>query len=112
MNIKGIDITKNIRLIESLKSDLLLAVSQLYSTMTDEKCDDIRGVTLDTLSDSIIICYLLARRMGLDYSTVDRQISAKIRLGILQEHDTEKFFGDLSELSRTKNNLYDYKRDK
>jgi hypothetical protein len=104
MNIKGMDITKNLRLIESLKADLLLAISQLYSEMSDEKCDDLRGVTLDTLSDSIIICYLLARRMGIDYSLIDRQISTKIRLGLLQEHDAEKYFGDLSALYRTRNN--------
>mgnify|MGYP000947003088 CR=1 FL=1 len=39
MNFKGMDITKNMRLIESLKSDLLLAVSQLYTEMADEKGD-------------------------------------------------------------------------
>ncbi len=104
MNIKGMDITKNLRLIESLKADLLLAISQLYSEMSDEKCDDLRGVTLDTLSYSKIICFLVARRMGIDYSLSDRQFSTKIRLGLLQEHDAEKYFGDLSALYRTRNN--------
>lgn len=105
MNIKGMDITKNIRLIESLKSDLLLAVSQLYNEMASESCDNLRDVALDTLSDTIIISYLLARRLGLDYSSIERQISAKIRLGLLQEHETEKYFGDLSALSRIRNNI-------
>ena len=103
MNIKGMDITKNLRLIESLKGDLLLAVSQLYNEMASESCDNLRDVALDTLSDTIIISYLLARRLGLDYTTVERQISAKIRLGLLQEHETEKYFGDLSALSRMRN---------
>ena len=100
MNFKGMDITKNMRLIESLKSDLLLAVSQLYTEMADENCEDIRDVALDTLSDVIIISYLLSRRLGLDYPAVEKQIVSKIRLGILQEHETEKYFGDLSALSR------------
>lgn len=106
MNIKGMDITKNIRIVERLKSDLLRAVSQLYGAMTDEACEDLRGIALDTLSDSIIVCYLLGRRLGLDYSTIDRQVSTKIRLGLIQGHDSEKFFGDLSALSRVRNNTY------
>lgn len=100
------DITKNLRLIESLKSDLLLAISQLYSAMSDEHCDDLRQVALDTLSDSIIICYLLAKRIGIDFSIIERQVLAKIRLGLLQEHDAEKYFGDLSALYRTRNNSH------
>ena len=100
MNFKGIDITKNLRLIESLKSDLLLAVSNLYTEMAAESCEDIRDVALDTLSDNIIISYLLSRRLGLDYPAMEKQITSKIRLGILQEHETEKYFGDLSALSR------------
>ncbi|MGI6124388.1 MAG: MazG-like family protein [Acetivibrionales bacterium] len=104
MNNKGIDITKNLRLIESLKGDLLLAVSQLYNEMASETCESIRDVALDTLSDAIIISYLLSRRMGIDYPTMERQISSKIRLGLLQEHETEKYFGDLSALSRIRNN--------
>ena len=100
MSFNGMDITKNMKLIESLKSQLLLSVSALYSEMSSETCEDIRSVALDTLSDTIIICYLLSRRLGIDYPTLEKQISSKIRLGLLQEHETEKYFGDLSALSR------------
>ncbi len=97
------DITRNMRLIESLKSDLLLAVSHLYSEMSSETCEDIRDVALDTLSDVIIASYLLSRRLGVDYATLEKQIASKIRLGLLQEHETEKYFGDLSALSKIRN---------
>ncbi|NLU51521.1 MAG: hypothetical protein GXX10_01465 [Clostridiaceae bacterium] len=100
MSFKGMDITKNMRMIESLKSQLLLAISNLYSEMASETCDDIRPVALDTLSDTIIISYLLARRLGLDYLTLEKKITSKIRLGMLQDHETERYFGDLSALSR------------
>lgn len=103
MGFKGMDIAKNLRLIESLKSDLLLAVSSLYNEMASENCEDIRDVALDTLSDTIIVSYLLSRRLGLDYPAIEKHISSKIRLGILQEHETEKYFGDLSALSRNRN---------
>lgn len=105
MSNKGLDITKNIRLIEGLKGDLLLAVSQLYNEMASETCENTREVALDTLSDTIIISYLLSRRLGIDYPTMERRISSKIRLGLLQEHETEKYFGDLSALSRIRNSI-------
>ncbi|NLM76159.1 MAG: hypothetical protein GX187_08750 [Clostridiaceae bacterium] len=100
MNFYGMDITKNLKLIESLKGQLLLSVSALYSEMSSETCEDIRPVAIDTLSDIIIISYLLSRRLGIDYPTLEKQISSKIRLGLLEEHETEKYFGDLSALSR------------
>ena len=100
MNFRGMDITRNMRMIEGLKGQLLLSISTLYSEMASETCEDIKPVALDTLSDTIIISYLLSRRLGLDYQALEKQISAKIRLGLLQEHETEKYFGDLSALSR------------
>jgi hypothetical protein len=38
--------------------------------------------------------------VGVDYSTMDRHISKKIRLGLINENEIEKYFGDLSELAR------------
>lgn len=102
MSIKGLDITKNIRLIENLKSELLGCIAHLYSQMASDRCEDIREVALDTLTDVIIISYLLSRRMGLDYAVLEREIASKIRLGLVEGHDTEKYFGDLSALSRLK----------
>lgn len=104
MSFKGMDITKNMRLIESLKSDLLLAVSNLYTEMSSENCEDIGDVALDTLSDAIIISYLLSRRLGIEYPAMEKLITSKIRLGLLQEHETERYFGDLSALSRIRSN--------
>lgn len=100
MNFKGIDIAKNLRIIDSLKADLLACLSHLYSQMASETCEDLKDVALDTLSDAIIISYLLSRRLGVEYTAIEKQITSKIRLGLLQEHDTEKYFGDLSALSR------------
>jgi hypothetical protein len=100
MSFKGTDISRNIRIIESLKSELLSGIASLYSRMADEGCEDIREVALDTLSNTIIISYLLSRRMGLDYPALEKDINYKIRLGLIQGHETEKYFGDLSALSR------------
>lgn len=103
MNFKGLDVTKNIRVIENLKSELLSCIAHLYSRMAADDCDDLKEVALDTLSNTIIIGYLLSRRLGLDYAALEKDITAKIRLGLIQEHETEKYFGDLTALSRLRN---------
>ena len=97
------DITKNIRIIENLKSELLAGIAQLYSRMSADDCEDLKEIALDTLSNTIIISYLLSRRLGLDYTAIEKDIASKIRLGLIQEHETEKYFGDLSALSRLRN---------
>jgi hypothetical protein len=103
MSFSGIDITRNNRIIENLKSELLNSVAHLFSKLADENCDNIKETALDTLSDVIIISYLLSRRLGVDYPALEKDISAKIRLGLIQEHETEKYFGDLSALSDFRN---------
>jgi hypothetical protein len=103
MNVKGFDIAKNMRIIENLKSELLFCVSHLYRQMTSDRCEDIRETALDALSDTIIISYLLSRRLGLEYTALEKEISSKIRLGLVEGHDTEKYFGDISALARLRN---------
>lgn len=98
MSFSGMDITRNNRIIEMLKSELLSSVAHLFSKLADDYCDNIKETALDTLSNVIIISYLLSRRLGVDYSLLEKDISAKIRLGLVQEHETEKYFGDLSAL--------------
>ncbi|NLW01931.1 MAG: hypothetical protein GX027_01535 [Clostridiaceae bacterium] len=103
MSFNSMDITRNTRIIENLKSELLNSVAHLYSRLADDYCDNIKETALDTLSNVIIISYLLSRRLGLDYPMLEKDISAKIRLGLVQEHETEKYFGDLSALSHFRN---------
>ena len=83
-------------------SELLNSVA-ISSRLADDYCDNIKETALDTLSNVIIISYLLSRRLGLDYPMLEKEISSKIRLGLIQEHETEKYFGDLSALSHVLN---------
>ena len=62
--------------------------------------EDTREVAAENLSDMIVIAYLLGKRLGVDYCVMDRHISKKIRLGLINDNEIEKYFGDLSELSR------------
>ena len=67
------DITKNIRVIEFLKSELLTGVASLYQSL-------IKGtkvgqeVLVDILANLILVTYLLGKRLGLAFSVIDSKI--------------------------------------
>lgn len=87
-------IAKNIKVIEWLKADLITSVSALFKSM-------IRGseeMLLDALSSLIITCYVLGRRLGLNFSRLDVKVEAKLRQGIEEGHEVERWYGDLSSL--------------
>jgi hypothetical protein len=92
------DITKNIRVIEFLKSELLTGVAALYQNL-------IKGtkvgqeVLVDILANLILVTYLLGKRLGIAAAVIDSKIMEKIRIGMIEEHETEKWYGDLSDLS-------------
>lgn len=94
---KNVDVTKNIKMIEWLKSEILTAIALLFETL-------VMGVrnsqekTLDILANLILITYLLGRRLGLSFDRIDDKIKDKAKLGRIEEHDIEKYYGDLSEL--------------
>lgn len=95
---KGMNIAKNIGLIEWLKSELLSSVSDLFTLLTN----GIKGTQeaiIDCLANIILVSYLLGRRLGIHYGEIDKRMGEKIRLGILDEHDVESEYGDLSMLS-------------
>lgn len=92
-----IDITGGIKTIEWLKTELLGAVTALFRVL-------LKGTRAgqDTISEClagiIILTYLLARRLGIDFSSVDSKVQNKLKLGILEEDEIEKSYGDLSKL--------------
>ncbi len=95
-----IDITRNIKIIEWLKSELLTDVANLFKALINGVQEEVSETLADTLSNIILICYLLGRRFGINYRTVEQKIENKIRLGLVENHDVEKYYGDLSELAK------------
>ncbi len=94
-----IDITRNIKIIEWLKSQLLTDIAVLFRSLVSGVKEEVRDVIADSVSNVIIISYLLAKRLGITYNTIEMKMEKKIRLGIIEQHDVEKYYGDLSELS-------------
>ncbi len=95
---KDTDITKNIRIIEFLKSELLNSIAALFQNMIKGARAN-RENLLDILANIILVTYVLAKRLGFDQGIIDNKILDKIKVGKLEEHETEKWYGDLSDLS-------------
>jgi len=96
----SIDITHNIKMIDWLKSELLTDIADLFKELVNGVREDTLDIIGDTLSNLILVSYLLAKRLGISYNTIDLKIESKLKLGIIEEHELEKRYGDLTELSR------------
>jgi hypothetical protein len=97
---KEIDITRNIKLIEWLKSELITDLADLYKVLAGGAREELHEAVGDVLSNMILISYLLGKRLGISYNAVEMKIHKKIRLGLVENNDVEKYYGDLSELSK------------
>ncbi|NLL06650.1 MAG: hypothetical protein GX270_12885 [Clostridiaceae bacterium] len=97
---KEIDITRNIKIIEWLKGEILTDVANLFRVLVNGAKEEVHESVSDTLANIILICYLLGRRLGISYNSIELKIENKVKLGLIENHDVEKHYGDLSELSR------------
>lgn len=95
----GIDITKNIKIIDWLKSELLSSVASLFEILV-KGIKGQKDILTDVLANIILVTYVLGQRLGINYAKVDRKIEDKIKLGVLEDHKLESWFGDLSSLRR------------
>ena len=95
------DITKNMKLIECMKNEILMSVSELFNILFKGVRSADEGLQ-DILANIIMITYLLAKRLGISFNEIDYKIKEKISLGIKEDHSIEKWYGDLTNL---KNNI-------
>lgn len=95
----GIDITKNIKIIDWLKSELLSSVASLFEILV-RGIKGQKDILTDVLANIILVTYVLGQRLGINYAKMDRKIEDKIKLGVLEDHKLESWFGDLSSLRR------------
>ena len=96
---KGSDITKNVKIIEWIKNEILISVSDLFNLIF-KGVKPIDDKLQNTLANIIMITYLLAKRLGISFSEIDYKIKEKIRIGIDQNHSVESWYGDFSNLKK------------
>ncbi len=94
---KEVDIAGTVRVIESLKSQMLMDVAQLFSELSEPNRNSTveRG---DILADIVILSYLLSKKLGISYQQIDRRIINKTRLGLVESNQNDKWHKDLAEL--------------
>ncbi|MGO1469071.1 MAG: MazG-like family protein [Tissierella sp.] len=94
---KEIDVIKNMKTIEWLKAELLGNISHLYKDMANNE-NTSRENLEDLISNIILESYVLGKRLGIDYNSLDLALKGNIKLNLIQEHKIEKWYGDLSSL--------------
>ncbi len=97
---RELDITRNVKLIEWLKSELVTDIANLFRLLVNGVREEVLETVSDTLSNIILIAYLLGKRLGISYNMIEMKVHNKVRLGLVENHDVEKYYGDLTELSR------------
>ena len=93
------DVTKNVKIIEWMKKELILSVGDVFDLIF-KGVKPLDEALQDTLANIIMITYLLAKRLGISFSEIDYKIKEKIRIGIDQNHSLESWYGDFSNLKK------------
>lgn len=94
---RDMDIIRNMRAIEWLKSELLSNIAYLYEVLAKGE-EDTKDNLKDIVSNIVLTALLLSRRLGLSYEDVFSSLEDNVRANIIQQHKIEKWYGDLSEL--------------
>ena len=100
---KSSEVTKNVKIIEWMKNEILMSVSELFNILFKGVRSADEGLQ-DILANIIMITYLLAKRLGISFKDIDYKIKEKIKIGIKEEHSIESWYGDLSNLKKHMDN--------
>ena len=94
---QSMNIASNAKMIEVLKVELISeAADVLRVTLSSNGRTDL----VDTLGGTILLAYLLSRRCGISFEELDADILKKIDAAILDAHQLETNYGDLSLLKK------------
>ncbi|MGL5347124.1 MAG: MazG-like family protein [Peptostreptococcaceae bacterium] len=100
---KSSDVTKNVKIIEWMKKELILSVGDVFDLIF-KGVKPLDEALQDTLANIIMITYLLGKRLGISFTEIDYKIKEKIKIGIDQNHSVENWYGDFSNLKKHLNN--------
>lgn len=90
------EILRKMRLIEWLKAELITHIGLLYQAMAKNSEQAIS----EGLAAIVVACYILGKRLGIGFDSLDKVVLQKVEHEIKIEHEVEKWFGDYSEYQR------------
>lgn len=93
----GLNIMRNIQIVENLKAELICIIGDFYKLLT-KGSNVAQEALLDCISGAITILYILADRLGYSHTAVDENIKKKLKMGIIENDEVEVEGKDLSRL--------------
>lgn len=94
------NISTNIKAVDNIKSEILSEVAALYKALADyDEVGEYNNVE-NSISTIIAMDYILARRLGISFKSVDNKISELLTIGEENGHELEVAFSDMSELKK------------
>ncbi len=91
-----LDIARNVRTIEWLKTELINGVAMVFRSLMR----DSEEAVADALANVVMTCYLLARRVGIGFAALEIKVQGKVKANVQRGHEIEKWYGDFSALER------------
>ncbi len=95
-----LNISANLKAVDTIKSEILYEVSRLYHYLSEYNDDDNLGDVTEAVATIIAMDYILARRVGISFSDIDKKILSFLNMAIDQNHELEIEFSDMSDLKR------------
>ncbi len=93
-----LNLSTNIRAIDNLKSEILSEVARLYRELADFEDAEIYERVSNSIATIVAMDYILARRIGLDFESIDKKINQLTSIAEENNHELEVAFSDMSEL--------------
>lgn len=90
-----LDITKNIKMIEILKCQILNGVADLHTSLINSVDNAQRT---EIFADLVILIYILSNRLGIASNELENKIIKKLKIGVLDENNN--FNEDIKEILR------------
>lgn len=94
------NISLNLQAIDTIKSGILTEIAGLYNILADYDNPDTYESAANSLATVIAMEYILARRLGISYGSIDNKISDLLTIAEESGHELEEEFSDMSELNK------------
>jgi hypothetical protein len=96
MALKGdLDITKNLKMVEWLKAELVQSVGALFKSLLNASAE----ATADKLAAIIILIYLLGCRVGVSFAALDRAVKLKLEQSLAAAQLEDRWYQDMTALN-------------
>ncbi len=94
------NISTNIHAVDTIKSEILSEVASLYRALAEYDEIGEYDSVINSVSTIIAMDYILARRLGMSFASVDNKLTELLTIAEEGGHELEVAFSDMSELKK------------